>query len=171
MGGIESVYLILMDKTLISILGGIGGMFGWGISDFFANDASEKVGHRRAYFWSQIAGIALMAVVALLYSADFNFEAKLIPFMLVAGTSGAIGYLFFYKGFEIGNISVVSSVINLQVLFTMGIAFFVFGQTLSTLQIFAIAMVIGGITMVSTKFSDLRNKVSLAKGVKETLIA
>jgi len=45
-----------IDKTLISILGGLGGMFGWGTSDFFANQASDKLGHTKALFWSQIAG-------------------------------------------------------------------------------------------------------------------
>jgi len=39
-----------MDKTLISLLGGLGGMFGWGTSDFFANQASDKIGHIRAFF-------------------------------------------------------------------------------------------------------------------------
>lgn len=58
-----------MDKTLISILGGLGGMFGWGASDFLANAASEKVGHQRTLFWSQVAGLSLIGL-AMLFSQE-----------------------------------------------------------------------------------------------------
>ncbi len=40
-----------MDKTIISILGGLAGMFGWGTSDFFANISSEKIGHQKKLFF------------------------------------------------------------------------------------------------------------------------
>lgn len=61
-----------MSKTFISLLAGLGAMFGWGVSDFFANSASDKFGHTKAFFYSQIAGIALITLVALIWVTDFS---------------------------------------------------------------------------------------------------
>jgi len=55
-----------MDKTIISVLGGLGGMIGWGTSDFLANQSSEKIGHFKTFLWSQVSGLLLFAVVLLL---------------------------------------------------------------------------------------------------------
>jgi len=161
-----------MNNTLLSILAGLGGMFGWGTSDFLANQSSEKIGHFKTFFWSQIAGLILVTIIVLLTSASFSFSPFLVLLLLVSGIGYALGYLFFYKGFEIGNVSVVSAVINLQNIFVIGIAFFLFGQRISGIQIPALFLLLVGVTLVSVNLNDLRQgKVSLVVGVKETLIA
>ena len=83
-----------------------------------------------------------------------------------------MGYLYFYNAFEIGNVSVVSAVINSQNIFIVLIAYFLFGQRLTPFQIPALILLIIGILMVSVDFKELTSgEVSLVKGVKETLIA
>lgn len=92
--------------------------------------------------------------------------------ILVSGVAYALGYLLFYKGFEIGNISVVSSVINLQNVFIIAIAYFAFGQRISTIQIPALVLLLIGVTLVSVNFADFKQgKVSLLKGAKESFLA
>lgn len=147
-------------------------MFGWGISDFFANEASDTVGHSRALFWSQLAGLVLMAITAILFAGGFVFTGKLFLFMLISGIAYTLGYLLFYKGFEIGNVSIVSAVVNFQNVFIILISYFVFGQTLTRFQIPALALILIGITLVSVNFKDIKHgSASLVKGVKETLLA
>lgn len=161
-----------MDRALISILGGLGGMFGWGTSDFLANSASEKIGHSKALFWSQIAGLSLIILLVFIFQPSFAISPLLIGFTIFGGIAYALGYLLFYKGFEIGNVSVVSAVVNLQIIFIIAISFFIRGQTLTLLQVPAILMLLIGVTLVSVNFSDLKKgSVSLLKGVKETLLA
>ncbi len=161
-----------MDRTLLSILAGLGGMFGWGTSDFLANSASGKIGHSKALFWSQIAGLGLIALIVLVTQPNFAMAPMLLGITIFSGIAYALGYLLFYKGFEIGNVSIVSAVINLQVLFVIVISFFLRGQTLTLLQVPAISLLLIGITLVSVNFNDLRKgTVSLLKGVKETLLA
>lgn len=161
-----------MSNTLISILAGLGGMFGWGTSDFLANISSEKIGHFKTFFYSQIAGLILVAAIVLLKAADFSFSPFLIFLILVSGVGYALGYLLFYKGFEIGNVSVVSAVINLQNIFVIGIAFFLFGQRITGIQIPALVLLLVGVTLVSVNFNDLKKgKVSLVVGVKQTVWA
>lgn len=160
-----------MDRTLLSILAGLGGMLGWGTSDFLANSASEKVGHSKAFFWSQIAGLVLIIVLLLIITPSFAIAPYLLVLSVLGGIFYALGYLFFYKAFEIGNISVVSSVVNLQVIFIIIISL-LRGQSLTHLQIPGFALLLVGVTLVSVNFNDLRKRsVSLLRGVKETLIA
>lgn len=160
-----------MDRTLLSILAGLGGMFGWGISDFLANSASEKVGHSKAFFWSQIAGLVLIILLVLITVPSFAIAPYLIGITIFGGITYALGYLFFYKGFEIGNVSVVSAVVNLQVIFIIIISF-LRGQSLTALQVPAITLLLLGVTLVSVNFNDLKKgSISLLKGVKETLLA
>lgn len=159
-----------MSRTLLSILAGLGGMFGWGVSDFFANSASEKIGHLRTLFWSQIAGVSLIALFVLFLKPSFAIPPFLLALTAFAGVAYALGYLLFYKAFEIGTVSVVSSVSNLYAIFMVLISYFVRGQSITPFQIVAIGIIIVGATLVSINIQDLRRgTISLLKGVKETV--
>ncbi len=161
-----------MSRNIISILGGLGGMFGWGVSDFFANLSSDKVGHFKTFFWSQIAGLITVLTVFILFRSPIELSPKLILMIITAGVSYSLGYLLFYRGFEIGNVSVVSAVINSQNLFIVLIAYIVYGQRLSLIQIPALLALLVGILLVSVNFDELKkNGLTLTKGVKETLLA
>ena len=161
-----------MNQSLISILSGLGGMFGWGTSDFFANIAAEKIDGQRTFFWSQIAGLLTVFTVALMAGASFSFSPQLLLGIFVSGVLYAVSYTLFYKGFQIGNVSVVSSVINLQNVFIIAVAYFVYQQRIHGLQIPGVLLVLLGITLVTLNIDELRaGKLSLAAGVKETLLA
>lgn len=161
-----------MGKSLISVLAGLGGMFGWGVSDFFANQSSDKVGHFRTFFWSQVAGVSLFAIILVIVKPSFAFSPILIPLLVVAAAGYSVGYLLFYKAFEIGNVSVVSAVINLNTILAMFVAIVVFKQRLTPPQIIGVLMVLAGIIFVGVNFKDLFGKKSLlTKGVKETVLA
>jgi bacterial/archaeal transporter family protein len=161
-----------MDKTLFSIFAGLGGMLGWGTSDFLANSASENVGHSKAFFWSQIVGLVFILLLLFVTAPSFAIAPYLIGLTVFGGIAYALGYLFFYKGFEIGNVSVISAVVNLQVIFIIAISFFVHKQTLTTLQIPALLLLLVGVTLVSVNLNALKKgSISLLKGVRETLVA
>lgn len=162
----------MLDRTLISILGGLGGMLGWGTSDFFANSASEKIGHNKTLFWSQVAGLILIGACLVFFSRDLSISTGLLALTSFCGVMYALGYLLFYKGFEIGNVSVISAAINLQVLFMVAISFFLRGQQLTTFQVPAIVLLLTGISLVCVNFHDLgKGHVALLTGVKETVAA
>lgn len=161
-----------MDRTLLSIFAGLGGMFGWGTSDFFANLSSEKVGHFKAFFWSQLAGVLFVCALIPFFGFNGVLTMGTIGLLLVASILYAFGYLLFYKAFEIGNVSVVSATINLNVIVAMTVAMIFMGQRLTITQLFAVLLVLVGVTLVSVNFNDLKNKhLQLLAGVKEALIA
>lgn len=147
-------------------------MFGWGVSDFFANLSSDKIGHFKTFFWSQVAGLITVLTVFLVFKSPIILSPKLVLMIITAGISYTLGYLFFYKGFELGNVSIISAVINSQNLFIVLIAFLVYGQRLTVLQIPALVSVLIGILLVSVDFNEIKKGgLILTKGVKETLLA
>jgi drug/metabolite transporter (DMT)-like permease len=161
-----------MDKTIISVLAGLGGMFGWGVSDFFANLSSAKVGHFKAFFWSQLAGIVLTLCLVPFFGLNTNLSFVFVLLLFVTAIFYSVGYLLFYKAFEIGNVSIVSATINLNVIIAMLLAIIFVGQRLTPFQLFAVFLVLVGVTLVSVNFKDLKNKeVKLLAGVKETVLA
>lgn len=149
-------------------------MFGWGVSDFFANNASDKIGHTKTLFWSQLAGLLLMGLTVLFFTKNFHIPVLVWVLILLGGIVYTVGYLLFYKAFEIGNVSVVSAVVGSQNLFVILVSYFIFNQTLTKLQIPALVLIMVGITLVSINFKELFSKsheISIFSGVRETLLA
>ncbi|NCO12224.1 MAG: hypothetical protein COZ34_03445 [Candidatus Pacebacteria bacterium CG_4_10_14_3_um_filter_34_15] len=161
-----------MNKTLISVLAGLGAMFGWGTSDFFANLSSDKVGHLKAFFWSQLAGIIFTVFLIPFFGISTQVSLFLGIIIFLSSIAYAAGYLFFYKAFEVGNVSVVSAAINLEVVIGMLIAVIFSGQSLTLFQLFSVFLVLSGAFLVSVNFNDFKkNEFKLLAGVKEVLFA
>jgi len=160
-----------MSTAILSVLSGLGGMFGWGIYDFFAGVYSKKIGPYKTFFWSQLAGLFFVLMLISVFTITLNVPALAIILLTIAAIFYSAGYLFFMKGFEIGNISIVAAIMNLWAVFTMLIAFIFMGQRLSTLQSLGVLMIISGATLTSLNWSDIKNQnFQLSVGVKETVI-
>ena len=159
-----------MSTALISLLSGLGGMFGWGIYDFFAGVYSKKIGPNKTFFWSQLAGLFFVFLLTFLFSISLNLSVLIIILLPIAALFYSAGYLFFMKGFEVGNISIVAAIMNLWAVFTMFFAFVFMGQRLSALQTVGVLLIISGATLASLNWSEIKNKrFQLSKGVKETV--
>ena len=160
-----------MSSAIISLLSGLGGMFGWGIYDFFAGIYSKKIGPYKTFFWSQLAGLFFVLLLISVFPFTLNIPAWIMFLLPIAALFYSAGYLLFMKGFEIGNISIVAAIMNLWAVYTMLIAFIFMGQRLSALQSIGVLMIISGATLASLNWSDLRNKrFQLSAGVKETVL-
>ena len=160
-----------MSSAIISLLSGLAGMFGWGIYDFFAGVYSKKIGPYKTFFWSQSAGLLFVLLLISVFTTTLNIPVLAIILLPIAALFYSLGYLFFMKGFEIGNISIVAAIMNLWAVFTMLIAFIFMGQRLSTVQSMGVLMIVSGATLASLNWRDIKNRnFQLSSGVKETVI-
>ena len=160
-----------MSSAIISLLSGLGGMFGWGIYDFFAGIYSKMIGPYKTFFWSQLSGLIFVFLLVSVFTNTPNIPTLIILLLPIAALFYSAGYLFFMKGFEIGNISIVAAIMNLWAVFTMLIAFIFMGQRLSTLQSIGVLMIISGATVASLNWSEIKKKgFQLSIGVKETVL-
>ena len=146
-------------------------MFGWGIYDFFAGIYSKKIGPFLTLFWSQLAGLLFTFLLVAVFKVTLNIPVFTIILLPIAAIFYTAGYLFFMKGFEIGNISIVAAIMNLWAVFTMLIAFIFMGQRLSALQSVGALMIISGASLASLNLRDIKNNnFRLSSGVKETVL-
>ena len=160
-----------MSTAILSILSGIGGMFGWGIYDFLGGVYAKQIGPFKSFFWSQLAGLISALLLIFVFTISLNVPILVIILLPIAAIIYSAGYLFFFKGFEIGNVSIVAATMNLWAVFTMLFAFIFMGQRLSTIQSLGVLMIISGVTLASLNWSDIRNqRFKLSSGVKETVL-
>ena len=159
-----------MSTALLSILSGIAGMFGWGIYDFLGGVYSKQIGPFKSFFWSQLAGLISILLLLFAFTINLNVPILVIILLPIAAIVYSVGYLFFFKGFEIGNVSIVAATMNLWAVFTMLFAFIFMGQRLSTMQTLGVFMIISGVTLASLNWRDIKNhSFKLSLGVKETV--
>jgi transporter family protein len=160
-----------MSTALLSVLSGIAGMFGWGIYDFLGGVYSKQIGPFKSFFWSQLAGFISLLLLLIAFTINFKIPFFVIILLPVAAMVYSAGYLFFFKGFEIGNVSIVAAVMNLWAVFTMLFAFIFMGQRLTTTQTLGVFMIISGVTIASLNWNDIKNhNFKLSLGVKETVL-
>jgi len=160
-----------MTTSIISILCGLGGMFGWGIYDFLGGVYSKQIGPFKSIFWSQLAGLISMLALLFVFTAHFDIPVLILFLIPIAAVVYSTGYLFFFRGFEIGNVSIVAATMTLWAVFTMLFAFVFMGQRLSPMQSLGVFMIISGVTLASLNWNEIKNhQFKLSIGVKETVI-
>jgi len=160
-----------MSTAILSLLSGLAGMFGWGIYDFLGGVYAKQIGPFKSFFWSQLAGLIFALLLIFAFTINLNVPIFIIILLPIAAIVYSAGYLFFFKGFEIGNVSIVAATMNLWAVFTMLFAFIFMGQRLSTLQCLGVFMIISGVTLASLNWSDIKNQnFQLSSGVKETVL-
>lgn len=146
-------------------------MFGWGIYDFLGGVYSKQIGPLKSFFWSQLAGFISLLLLLGAFSINLKVPFLVIILLPIAAIVYSAGYLFFFKGFEIGNVSIIAAVMNLWAVFTMLFAFIFMGQRLSTIQSLGVFLIISGVTIASLNWSDIKNhSFKLSLGVKETVL-
>lgn len=160
-----------MSTTLLSILSGIVGMFAWGIYDFLGGVFSKQMGPFKSFLWSQLAGVTSILLLALVSAVSLNVPIRALLLFPVAAILYSAGYLFYFKGLEIGNISIVSATMNLWAVFTMLFAFVFMGQRLSAMETLGVLMILFGVTLASLNWSDIGNHgFQVSSGVKEAVL-
>ena len=146
-------------------------MLGWGIYDFLGGVFSKQIGSFKSLFWSQAAGLVCILLLAVVLGTVIHLTALVIFLSLAAAIVYSLGYLFFFKGFEKGNVSIVAATMNLWAVFTMLFAFVFMGQRLTTVQTLGVFMILSGATLASMDWNSIREKgLQLSLGVREAIM-
>jgi len=145
-------------------------MFGWGLYDFLGGVFAKQIGPYKSFFWSQLAGLVSVLFLSLLLAPDMNISSRTLFLFPIAALLYSAGYLFFFKGFEIGDMSIVAATMNLWAVFTMLFAFTFMGQRLSQIQTVGVIMILAGVTLASLNWNEIQHrKFQLTSGVREAI--
>ena len=146
-------------------------MFGWGIYDFLGGVFSKQIGSFKSLFWSQLAGLVAMVILAFAFRTDFHIPILAIALSPLASIVYSAGYLFFFKGFEKGNVSIIAATMNLWAVFTMLFAFLFMGQRLSASQTVGVLMILSGATLAAIDWNSIKKQgFQISLGVREAVL-
>lgn len=159
----------------MGIVSGLITMIFWGIAIFLAAIASRKVGNILTLFWMQMFGflVGLAYFFLNLHSLSLNSLLNFIPILLVIALLQVIAYLYFYKGLEKGQVSLVSPLGASWSLITVLLSIIFLKEVLKLNQLFAILLILAGIIIISVNIKEfIKNKsLQLLIGVKEGIIS
>lgn len=146
-------------------------MFGWGVYDFLGGVFSKQVGSFRSLFWSQLAGLLFSLLLTFALKTKLNFSPTAAALSALAAVVYSAGYLFFFKGFEKGNVSIVAATMNLWAVFTMLFAFLFMEQRLTSTQTLGVLMIISGATLAAVDWGSVSAQgLQLSRGVREAIL-
>lgn len=156
----------------LGILFGIIAMLGWGFSDFFAAMAARKTSVIKTLIWSQIVG-TLMLIPALLFFRFPDISFNYLMLILIGAFLNIIALLAFYKGLQVGNVSVISPISSAYAAITVVLSLIFLNEKLNALQAAGISLSILGTILASFKLRDLMKLKleNIVSGVRYGLIA
>ena len=157
----------------LGILFGIVAMISWGVADFFVAKAVRKSGVFKTFIWTQIIGLILFLVIFSLFFKFPILSFKALILILIAVFVGFIPLLAYYKGLQIGAVSIISPIAASYAAIAVILSLIFLNETLTVLQAIGVSLAILGAVLTSFKFHDL-TKLRLknfATAVKYAIIA
>jgi len=154
-----------------SIATGLAAAFCWGTADYMSRSQSERVGYYRTIIYSHLVTLVTVIILVPVIAPNLAFPTYPVLALAGAGIINFVAFVFLYRAFHRGVVSVVAPVVYTYPAVTAVLAVAILGASLSIVQGVAIAGVIAGVVLLSTRFSELHGYLSgtgapsLTKGV------
>lgn len=167
----------MQPELFIALLAGLGGMFGWGLADFFAKKTIDEVGDVVSLVWAHVFGTLVLFALAI-YHYPLAGNALVLPdtqewlLLFFFGALQAAVYLFVYAGFAKGQVAVLSPIFAS---FSGLVAFasvLLLGEVVSGTLLLVLVLIFIGVILSSIDLHvAIRGSFLAAPGVKEVLLA
>ncbi|MEM3202440.1 MAG: DMT family transporter [Candidatus Micrarchaeaceae archaeon] len=144
------------------VIFGIVALLGYGIGDYIEALVARKIGALIAAFWSYVFSAIFSLLILLIFFSNFYISLFNLALLVSAGLFGAIAYFTFFKGFEKGEIAIVSPLSNSFPIVTVLLGIIFLTEPLFLSSYIGIFLVIFGTIFMSIKNSKHINAVSLS---------
>ena len=161
-------------STELGIVLAFTAMASWGVADFLAKKAIDQIGYRTSIIINQTVAFFPILLVAALFFKLPGFSPLLFGEIALAGVTGVIGYIFLYRGFGNGDVSVVAPITASWSVITVLLAAFLFAERLAPIQIVGVVAVFIGVFFASTNFVELKKRIKMGRwsaGAADAVIA
>jgi drug/metabolite transporter (DMT)-like permease len=169
-----------MSPLGVAILAGLGGMLGWGFSEFATKKSVDDTGTISSLVWAHVFGTFILFLVLGVSAFMLHYSVEVptdwIEWVGLAffGVLQAIVYYFAYKGFEKGEVSILSPIFasfaGLVALFSIVL----FGEAIQMVPLIALALIFMGIICMNLDLQSLKTRrirIQIVPGLKEIFIA
>ena len=156
----------------LSIAFGLAAALCWGTSDFAAKISAERIGAlRTALFLQYIGGLFLVLVIAQDVPRLWQFPTATY-FTLGLGAINAAASYSLFKGFEVGQLSIISPIVSSYPALSTILAVLLLNEHVSAVRFAAILIILVGIVLVSIQRPrESLDKRQIAAGVGYAMIA
>ena len=140
----------------------LGASLAWGVADFVGPLFSRTLGILRVLFWGQVGGVlAIGLAVAIRGEGPAGWA---VLFAICAAVGGMLGLVAYYRGMEIGVMSVVAPIAGISAVIPVvfGIAT---GDSPSPAQVAGIVCALLGVGLASVEHSDGRRRIAAGVGL------
>jgi drug/metabolite transporter (DMT)-like permease len=137
------------NPLLLAILSGIGGMFGWGLADFFAKKTIDRLGDIETLFWGQVFGIVPLAVLFAIKPVLPAFSGLQWAFVAVLGAWSGLSYIPTYVAFGKGKVSLLSPLFASYAVVVALLSAFLLHEHIPNNRIAVFAIVFIGVILIS----------------------
>lgn len=162
-----------MSPITGAVIGGLLGMVGFGISDFLAKKAIDRIGDLKTLLYAQIVGAAFILPLFLKDHSLPSLTTPNITYILIFGFANLITYILLYRAFSKGKISIISPISSSYAVLTAITSFLFFNEPFSKIRVIFLAIVLIGIFLTSVDLKKLRDGLSagdFSKGVPEIMV-
>ena len=155
----------------LSIAFGLAAALCWGTSDFVAKISAERIGAlRTSLFLQYIGSILLVLIIVQDIPRIWQFPTATY-FTLGLGAINAAASYSLFKGFEVGQLSIISPIVSSYPALSTVLAVLFLNEHVSSIRIAAILAILVGIVLVSIQRRRERlDKRQLASGVGYAMI-
>ena len=158
-----------------SVFAGLSAALCWGTADYLSRSQSERIGYYKTVVYSHVVTLVVLLALVPFISPNLTFPAYPVLVLIGAGCLNFIAFIFLYRAFHRGVVSVVAPIAYTYPAVTTVLSVVILGTFLSVTQALIIAGIIFGVILLSTRFSELRasfkgsGKPNLTRGVDSAL--
>lgn len=153
----------------VGILMGLIAMFCWGISDFLYSIVTRRLGTLKTTFTSQFLSIIPTLIAILLFFNKLSFDLHNLLYLAIGGLLMVVAVVNFFEALRIGEVALVAPIANAYSVITVILAILFLQESLSTLRLISIVLVILGVILTSTDLRKLKH-IHTAKGIVNAFI-
>ena len=130
--------------------------FCWGTADYLSRRQSEKVGSYKTVVYSHLATLFVLLALVPFLTPSFSVPPNAALALLAAGLVNFMAFIFLYRAFHRGVVSVVAPIAYTYPAVTAVLSVLILGTVLSSNRVLAITGIILGVVLLSTRFSELK---------------
>jgi len=156
------------DLAYQSVIAGLATALCWGTADFTSRGQSERIGYYRTIVYSMVVTLVVLIPLTPVVSPSLVAPPFPLAVLAVAGLLNFVAFTFLYRAFHRGVVSVVAPVAYTYPAVTTVLSIALLGTFLPEVQAFAIAGIILGVVLTSTRLSEIRRSLSGRAAVNMT---
>jgi drug/metabolite transporter (DMT)-like permease len=129
----------------------------WGSSDYLSRRQSENVGHYNTTVYMHVTTLVILLLLIPVLNPPLHATAWPASALMAAGALNFFAFIFLYRAFHKGVVSVVAPVAYSYPAVTTVVSVVALGIVLAATRLFAITAIILGVVLLSMRYSELKN--------------